>query len=155
MTETVNNEITNGKDLVYTESFWSGRRSLSYDGKELKRESNKKFVLETEKGNTEFQVSGNVFKGVNVSSSVFGSPVNVVRKLTPLEYILAILVFIPGVVFGAIGGAVGGVIACVNLYIMPKIETLWLKIVVAVEFCAVAGFAAFWLAYAVGMLFWQ
>lgn len=155
MTETVNNETTNGKELAYTESFWTGRRSLSYDGKELKRESNKKFVLEGEGGNTEFQVSGNIFKGVNVSAPVFSEPINVVRKLTTLEYILAILVFIPGVIFGAIGGAVGGLIACANLYIMPKVETLWLKIVIAVEFCIVAGFASFWLAYAFGMLFWS
>lgn len=154
MTETVNNEITNGKDLVYSESFWTGRRGLTYDGVELKRQSNKKFVSESESGNTEFTVSGNRFTGINITSHIFSAPVNVVRKLTVLEYILAVLVFIPGIVFGAIGGAVGGIIACINLYIMPKIETLWLKVVISLEFCAVAGFTAFWLAYAVGKLFW-
>ncbi|MDE5563269.1 MAG: hypothetical protein K2J01_07000 [Clostridiales bacterium] len=154
MTETINSESTKNIDLVYTESFWTGRRQLRYGEIELTRKSNKKFVGETDGGEVEFSVHGNRFKGIYVESATLQGPVCVVRKLTVLEYILAVLVLVPALIFGAVGGAVGGVIACVNLYVMPKIETLWLKITVALEFTAVSGFTAFWIAYAFGTLFW-
>lgn len=192
MKETVCNENTLNTPLVYSESFWTGARSLSYGDVPLQKTNNRTFSLlvasakvDVEQNTDEptvaetvepasgerqddpksaedkqaaqpvpFTVSGNRFSGVQVSSPLFAAPVQVVRKLTPLEYVLAILVFIPGLVFGAVGGAVGAVIACLHYALMIRVQKTWLKIVLCVEFVIVAAFTAFWLAFAVGMLFW-
>ena len=139
------------KPLVYEESFWTGKRKLTYCGKELKRVNNKKFVLEPQSEGeeaVEFDVNGNIFKGVTVSASVFSGAVIIRKPLTWVEYVLVILPIIPSVLFGAIGGAIGGLFAAASLYLLPKIKPIWLKIVVGIEICAMAGLTAFLVAYA-------
>lgn len=139
------------KPLVYEESFWTGKRKLTYCGKELKRGNNKKFILEPQSEGedvVEFDVNGNIFKGVTVSASVFSGAVIIRKPLTWVEYVLVILPIIPSVLFGAIGGAIGGLFAAASLYLLPKIKPIWLKIVVGIEICAVAGLTAFLVAYA-------
>lgn len=149
MKVTVNGENTRGKELKYEESFWTGKRKFFYDGKELSRRNNKLFVLESEEGAAELKVTGNRFTGVRADSALFAGTVNITRKLTALEYILAAIVFIPGILFGAIGGLIGGVLGYLNLEMMIRIKKLWLKIVVSLEMATVCGFAA----YGVAMLF--
>ena len=146
----------NGNLLVYEESFWTGRRKLTFGGKELKRLNNKKFVLEPQgegEEAVEFTINGNMFKGVTVSASVFAEPVTVRKPLSPLEYVLVILPIIPSVFFGAIGGAIGGLFAVASLYFLPKIKPIWLKITVGIEMCATAGLTAFLIAYAFALAF--
>lgn len=143
--------MIDGNPLVYEESFWTGRRKLTYCGKELKRVNNKNFVLEPQGEGDEavgFTVNGNMFKGVAISASVFAEPVKVTKPLTWVEYVLVTLPIIPSVFFGLIGGAIGGLFAAASLCFLPKIKPLWLKIVVGIETCAVAGLTAFLVAYA-------
>ncbi|MGN1103778.1 MAG: hypothetical protein ACI4QI_02780 [Candidatus Coproplasma sp.] len=145
-----------GNPLTYEESFWTGRRKLTYCGKELKRVNNKKFVLEPRSEGeeaVEFTVSGNIFKGVRVSASVFAEPVKVTKPLSWVDYVLVTIPIIPSVFFGLIGGAIGALFAAASLYLIPKIKPLWLKIVVGIETCAVAGLTAFLVAYAVALAF--
>ncbi|MGN1373246.1 MAG: hypothetical protein ACI4VK_04270 [Candidatus Coproplasma sp.] len=140
-----------GKPLTYEESFWTGKRRLTWCGKELKRVNNRQFVLEPQSEGeeaVEFAVNGNIFKGVTISSAAFSGAVTVRKPLTWVEYVLVILPIIPSVLFGAIGGAIGGLFAAASLYLLPKIKPVWLKIVVGIEMCAVAGLTAFLVAYA-------
>ncbi len=147
-------ESTANVELVYCENFFTGRRKLTYGGVELVRRSNKVFVLPAteERAKQIFSVAGNAFKGVSVSSALLPTAVMVRRKLTPLEYILAILPLIPSVFFGAVGGAVGGLFVAISLFLQVQIKSRVLKIIVGVELGAVGGLLAFLCAYGVALL---
>ncbi|MGN0813551.1 MAG: hypothetical protein ACI4MQ_08610 [Candidatus Coproplasma sp.] len=148
--------MIDGNPLTYEEGFWTGKRKLTFCGRELKRVNNKNFVLEPQdegEETVEFTVKGNLFTGVTVISSAFSQPITVRKPLSVVEYVLVILPIIPSVFFGAIGGAIGGLFAAALLYVLPKVKPLWLKIVVGLETCAVAGLTAFLVAYAVANAF--
>ncbi len=147
-------ESTVNVELVYRESFFTGRRTLTYGGVELVRKSNKEFVLPATEERAEqiFSVAGNAFKGVTVSSALLGAAVTVRRRLSPLEYILAILPIIPSVFFGLVGGAIGGLFVAVSLFLQTKISSLALRIIVGIEMVAVSGLLAFLCAYGVALL---
>lgn len=151
---TVCDEKTGGLTLDYEENIWTGRRTLTYNGEKLVRKNNKSFLLPAsqERGEAEFRVTGNAFAGVTVASEIFSGVVTVRRKLSALEYILAVLPLIPSVFFGAVGGAIGGLFMALSLCCMTRIETLWLKIVVGIELGAIGGLLAFWTAYGVALL---
>lgn len=143
MTVTIQDESTNGYPLVYNETFWTGKRTLCYNGTPLRRQSKKQFFLDGDDGTAEFGVEGNRFTGIRVVSPLFAQPLQITRKLAVWEYILAVLVFIPGILFGAIGGAIGGVLGYVNLELMLRIKRVWLRVVVAMEMtflCAIIAF---------------
>ena len=149
-------EMTVGKEkLVYEENFWTGRRKLSYGGKQLKRINNKKFVLESqngEGGELVFEVKGNMFKGISVQSTAFPEPVIIKGALSVLDYILVILPIVPSVFFGAIGGGIGGAFTAISLVFVPKIKPKWLKIIIGIEMCVISGLTAFLAAFGVGQL---
>lgn len=148
MTITIKDQRTGGKALEYTENFWTGRRSLKYDGKELRRDNNKKFVSDDD--NITFDIKGNKFTGISVSWPLFAEPAVLAEKQPIYIFILSVLVFVPGIVFGAIGGAVGGVLGYVNLLMMTQIKTPWLKVVISVEMIIISAAISFGFAWLVG-----
>lgn len=96
-----------GVNLLYTESFWSGKRTLVVDGKQTLKLGKKKFSAEDESGNrTEYDIIGSYFTGITVRSSA--GEETVLAKNKWYDWVMAIipLVGIPfGVIFcGAIGG---------------------------------------------------
>ncbi len=128
----VNNEKTKNKDFFYEENFWTGKRNLAYDNVPLTKI--KRNVFEYKEGDKveQFLIKGNQFIGVSVS--MFGVQVEVIRKLTWLEIVLSVLVFIPSILFGAVGGAIGGVCGFTNILLLRKIENIWLQIIISGEF---------------------
>lgn len=149
MTITVNNEITGGKALEYSESIWTGRRSIKYDGKALRRDNNKTFVLEGDEPVT-FSLKGNRYTGLTVTCPLLTGTLALTKKLPVYAFILSVLVLLPGILFGAIGGAIGGVLAYINLEMMTRISKTWLKVIISIEMMIISAGVSFGLAWLIG-----
>ena len=106
----VNDSRTQGLDFIYTESLWTGRRAIFFNGQRAEKKSRNQFVLHLKNGDLDFQIKGNYYTGIKVYSSAFTEPVEVRRKFSPLEYVFLVLAFLLGIAGGFLGGWVGGVI---------------------------------------------
>ena len=164
----VNDKRTQGLDLVYTENIWTGRRTITYNGKQAEKKSRNLFVLHLKNGDIEFRIKGNNFSGLTVQSSVLSEPVVLRRKLSPLEYVFVILAIVLGVVGGILGGVAGGVIGGVLqgcaygaigglffalVYIaIICIKRKWLRYLVCTELVIVSAGLAFFAGYGFALL---
>ena len=70
----VNNELTQNKPLIYEESFWIGKKSLTYDGVVLTKTKNNIYEYKTEDETHEFVVKGSYYFGVSIT--MFGKEVH-------------------------------------------------------------------------------
>ena len=140
----VNNEQTKNKELYYEEGFWTGKRTITYNGILLKKIKMNLYEYDDGEKIEQFQIKGNQLFGVSIS--MFGNNVEVSRKLTWYEIVMAVLVFIPCILFGAIGGAIGGALGFTNLTIIRQVEKVYLKIIISAQFL-IAGFL---LSYLIG-----
>jgi len=141
----LNNEKTKNKDLYFEEGFWTGKRKIVYDGITLTKI--KRSIYEYENGDVkeQFVIKGNQLLGVNIQ--MFGEDVELTRKLTWYEIVLSVLVIAPCVLFGAIGGAIGGALGFTNATLIRKIDKLWLKILISIEFAVVGLLLSYLIAY--------
>ena len=57
---------TNLGTILYEENFWTGKRRISLNGKELVRVNKKTFVIENGGDKAEITVDGNMFKDCEV-----------------------------------------------------------------------------------------
>lgn len=128
---TINNEQTNNKELYYEETFWTGKRTIIYDGVELKKIKFNIYEYNDGEKVEQFKIVGNQVFGVTIQ--MFGQKVEVSRKLVWYEYAMAIMVFVPCVFFGAIGGAFGGGLGFTNLTMIRNVDKWWLKLIISVE----------------------
>lgn len=142
----INNEQTKFKDLVYAENIWTGGRTITYDGVPLSK--HKRGVYELKQGEqTELvTVKGNQLIGVTVT--LFGQPIELSRQAFWYEWVLAVMAFIPALIFavlnkdGNIGlcilaagicGGIGGGLFFANFYLLKRVDKLYLKIILAGE----------------------
>lgn len=96
-----------GVNLLYTETMWTGKRSLIVDGVPTIKIGKKKFMSQDESGNrTEYEIIGSYFSGITVCSST--GEKTVLAKNAWYDWVMAFLPII-GVPFGIIFcGAIGG-----------------------------------------------
>lgn len=126
--------------IIYEESFWLGRKSLTVNGSPLRKISKKQFELTD--GST-VSICGNYYSGLSL---LIGSKnITIMPKLKWYELVLCIMPFILNLVWGnvvalceivpiiggAIGGAICGALSFVSLYLIRTVKPTWLKIIVA------------------------
>ncbi len=157
MLSKINNEQTKFKDLVYAESFWTGRRTITYDGVPLTKRKRGVYALTPDESSELLTVKGNQLIGVTVT--LFGQQIEVLRKVVWYEWVLAILVFIPAIVFcglshdgGNIGlcvlaagicGGIGGGLYFVNFYLLRRQDKIYLKIILTAELLTVCALSCY------------
>lgn len=144
MRVTINNEQTNNKELIYEEGFWTGKRTIVYDGETLTKVKRNIYI---NKAKDEFVIKGNQLVGVTIT--MLGKQVEVLRKLTWFEIALSVLVFVPCVLFGAIGGAFGGGLGFTNVMLLRRIDKLYLKIIISLLMTGLAVLLSYIFAYLV------
>ena len=165
---TVNDSRTQGLDLVFTESLWTGRRTLTYNGNAAEKKSRKQFILHLSNGDIEFNIKGNIFSGITVLAPVLKEPVAVHKKLSPLAYVFSVLAVVLSIVCGILGGVVGGVIGGVLqggvygiigglffalvLLAVTGIKRKWLRYLVCAELVIVSAGLAFFIGYGMALL---
>ena len=168
MTVVVNDERTQGKELVYTESLWTGRRTIAYDGRQAEKKSRNRYLLRGEDGETEILVKSGLFSGTTLLCSLFSGAVEVRRRFTVLESVFAVLSIVLGIVCGMLGGWVGGVIggALQGLtygalggvffglvaFAIFSIKRKWLRYLVCIELLLVCAGLAFFTGYGLALL---
>lgn len=132
---TINNEQTNNKVLEFEESFWTGKRSIIYDGVTLTKIKRNLYEYKQDDVVEQFQIKGNQMIGIIIN--MFGQEVEILRKLTWYEIVMAVLVLAPCVLFGAIGGAIGGALGFTNLVIIRQVDKIYLKVIISIQFMIV------------------
>ena len=143
----LNNEQTKNKELYYEEGFWTGKRTIKYNGTSLTKI--KRNLYEYKDGETTeiFEIKGNQLIGVTIK--MFGNVVEVARKLAWYEIVMSLMVFIPCILFGAIGGAFGGAFGFTNVIIIRNIDKWWLKLIVSIQFAIISLLLSYIFAYLV------
>jgi len=157
MTTVVNHEFYG--QIVYSESFWTGKKQIVVGGVLAVKDGKKSFSLPTPEGNIPITVSGNAMTSVKLTIG----PTTVMVTPTPkwYEYILMVLPFvlvmvwsssvalvsIVPVVGGAIGGVISGAFAMISLSVMRSMKTPLHKVLIGLAMtvcafiaCAILGF---------------
>ena len=129
---TINNEQTKNKELYYEENFWTGKKTIKYNGVILTKIKRNLYEYKDGDISEQFEVKGNQLVGITIN--LFGETIEVARKLTWYEIVMSILVFVPCILFGAIGGAIGGAFGFTNLTIIRNVDKWWLKLIISIQF---------------------
>lgn len=141
----LNNEQTKNKELYYEEGFWTGKRTIKYNGISLTKIKRNLYKYQDGENTEQFEVKGNQLIGISIK--MFGNIVEVTRKLTWYEIVMSLIVFIPCILFGAIGGAFGGGLGFTNLTIIRNVDKWWLKLIISLQFAIVALLMSYIFAY--------
>lgn len=144
-------------EIVYTESFWTGKKSLTVNGVEAQPVSKKEFSIDSKKA----FLKGNYLSGVTLWIDV--EEIELFPKAKWYEFVLALLPLIflltwgnsptlcaifP-VVGGAIGGALGGLFAIVSISVMKKAQSPVYKVGIGLGICVATVLIAYLLALAI------
>ncbi len=144
-------------EIVYNESFWTGKKALTINGVDAKPISKKEYMVNEKRA---------ILKGSFLTGSTLlidGETVQLSPKAKWYEIILAIipplflmtwgnnasLCSIFPVVGGAIGGALGGVGAVISLFLMKTQKNPIVKTVVGIIVAVATILIAFVLALAI------
>lgn len=155
MKETVQHSIYG--EIVYNESFWTGKKALTINGVDAKPISKKEYMVNEKRA---------ILKGSFLTGSTLlieGETIQLSPKAKWYEIILAIIPFfflltwgnsaslcsIFPVVGGAIGGALGGVGAVISLFLMKTQKNPIVKTVVGIIVAVATILIAFVLALAI------
>ena len=129
-------------NILYEESFWTGRKRITINGKVMKATSKTTFELQNEEEEIKALIIGNLLKGMTLK--VDEEKFEVYAKSSWYEYVLAfmgvVLVIVWGnsvelcsivpVIGGAIGGGISGLLAVLSLMTMKKVNNPLLKVLI-------------------------
>ena len=136
-------------DVIYEESYWTGKKTISINGKIFRKASKTTYVHTDGEKEYYITVNGSFLSGVSIT---FGNGFTVIVTEKPAwyEWILSgagfLFVLIWGnvpasvdifpVIGGAIGGAIAAAIGCFSLIMMKDRKEVWQKLLIGI-----AGFA--------------
>ena len=141
-------------EIVYNESFWVGKKTLTINGVDAQPISKKEFMIDGKK----IVIKGSYLTGISLyidNETVEVSPkpkwYEVVLALLPIIFLLtwgnstALCAIFP-VVGGAIGGALGALGSIASLSFMKKTNSPLVKVLIGIGAFAATLFIAFALA---------
>ncbi len=127
-------------EIVYSESFWTGKKTLTVNGVDAQPISKKEFLINGEKA----VIKGNFYTGIDLcigNETVALSPkpkwYEIVLAILPVLFLLtwgnsATLCAIFPVVGGAIGGVIGALFSLTSLLLMKSSKAPMIKILIGV-----------------------
>lgn len=138
--------------ITYKESFWTGKRELSFGEVQLAREKRNVFAYECDGQKTVVTVKGNALWGAYLL--IGDEKIKLSSAPTWYEILCSIAIILPFLVWGnskelcsvvpivggAIGGGIGGAMAVVNCAVMKSIKDVRLKL--AAWVCVLAATVA-------------
>jgi len=157
MKVTINNEQTNNKVLEFEESFWTGKRTIIYDGVVLTKIKRNIYEYRKDDIVEQFVVKGNQLIGVTIN--MFGQTVEILRKLLWYEIVLSLSIFVSCLIFGIVAknviasafvGGIGGGLAFTNAIIIRQIDKWYLKVIISIQILTISLLLSYIVA---GMLF--
>ena len=152
-------EITNHEKygrIVYTESFWLGKKTISVNGKLGQKIAKNAYLIDGKAAT----IKGSYLYGSDLF--IEGEKVEIVKRPKWYELLLALIPFIFIVIWGSVpslveifpvvGGALGGLIGALggiySVMLTKKMNTLFTKVLIGIGF-AIATIAT---AFIVGIL---
>lgn len=124
--------LNDGRKLVYNESAWTGKRTITIDGVAI-NSINKKLFND---GVNNYKIEGNQFSGISIVTN--NETLVVLDKLNAFEIFLACIPFIMCFIGGALGGLLGALAAIVNLSAIRACKNIFTSIVVSITSTLVA-----------------
>ena len=149
-------------EITYEESFWTGKKTLYFNGQELTKTARN--VFQTSEGET-VTLTGNFFSGLK--ANIGTESVQLTAACKWYEYVLSalplVLILIWGnsvalcnifpVVGGAIGGLIGGVFLALNMLICRKINNVILKVLICIATTGICFIICYGIALAILSIF--
>lgn len=138
-------------EIIYNESFWTGKKELTVNGVCAQRISKKEYAINEKK----IILKGNYLTGIslsvedeNIQLSSQPKWYELVLALLPFLFLIiwgnnATLCAIFPVIGGALGGAFGGIATIVSMFFMKKQKSLPIKLVVGIAVLIATIFIAF------------
>lgn len=128
-------------EIVFSESFWTGRKEISINGTQLKKIDKKTFEMAD---GQKAILNGNFLAGAKLligNDSIQIMPTvkwyDIVLSCLPFLLIMiwgnvvALCQIVP-VVGGAIGGGISGLTSFTNYALLRKVKPIWLKVVISI-----------------------
>ena len=149
----INDERTGNAPLVYNESFWTGKREITYNGTFCSKISKSEFAYSNEDG--EFKtiyVKGNQFAGLKLR--INDNEIVLVETTKWYIWVLAALTTILEMILifgGLIGGAISGVLFCLKLLLSKKGKNPFLQILIVLGISVVYSITMLVIAFALGL----
>lgn len=131
-------------EIIYEESFWTGKKEISINGKKLKKLDKTLFEYTDSEGKTtRVYLMGNFVSGTKITLD--SQNIQVTEPSKWYEYVLAILIFVVVLIWGnspalcsiipivggAIGGGISGVMGFGSLILMKSTSNVLYKILIA------------------------
>ncbi len=126
-------------ELVYEESFWTGKKTITQNGIAATKVDKKTFALAS---GEQMSLVGNIMtgvKGVINGEEIVFSPKSawyeIVLAILPIVFIIvwgnipAAVVIFP-IVGGALGGLIGGIMGVTSIIVMKKTEKTGVKVLI-------------------------
>ena len=153
MKSTVQNETWG--EIVYSESFWTGKKEIFINGTQLKKINKNTFSYENGETQETVMLHGSFLKGTTVG--IGGELISMTPPATWYEWMLSILPFtiimiwgnVPAlcaiipVVGGAIGGAISGALGALSMILMKSLKNAWQKVLVGLAMIAATFLVCF------------
>ncbi len=145
-------------EIVYEESYWTGKRKVNVGGTEFKKINKKIFVGEINGERIGVAISGNYISGVFID--INGEKFRVTESAKWYDYLIAFIWLIPyfvwanspvlcailPIVGGGLGGAVAGVFLATGLLLIKSNKNIAAKIGISFAFFAATILVNFLLA---------
>lgn len=156
MKQTIINEVLG--EIVYEESPWTGKKSLSVNGKPLDKIDKNTFRLDT----GEYAViKGSYLMGAKLT--IGNETIRLSESVKWYEIAIAVLTFMISLVWGnsptlvqifpMVGGAIGGALSCAgglfSLVCMKKVKNPLVKILIGLGFFVLTVFVLYLVAVAI------
>ena len=144
-------------EIVYNESFWTGKRSLKINGVEAIHLDGKNYVI----NDTTARLKGNYISGVKLAIGV--DEIEIVPSPKWYEILCAVFLLafvtvwgnsvalcsIVPLAGGAIGGAIAGVCAVLSIFLMKMTKNVGFKLLIWLGMFALAVLSCFFVALAI------
>lgn len=149
-------------EIIYTESIFTGRKKITINGKEYKKQSKNVYVDES---GEQVLLNGNFYQGMSLT--VGGNTYQITEKLKWYDYLAFILPILFNIIWGnsvtlckiipIIGGAIGafvcGLFGAWGLVLMKKCAKAWQKAIVFIGAFALSVLICYLLALVVLAIF--
>lgn len=148
-------------EIVYDESFWSGKKRISVDGKTLTKSKRNIYVYQDPNTSLTVVLKGSVLFGLTMTIN-HGAEITIASPPKWYEIVIAVCILCIGIVLGnspfaavfplvggALGGAISGVMAVLALMVVKPIPKVPVKLLVGIGLLALT----FFICHIVGLLF--
>ena len=128
--------------IVYNESFWTGKKEVSINGKKLSMQKKNTFLWNCDGQSKIVTVKGSFVTGTKLILD--GEEAQLTASPKWYEIICSVMIFafimvwgnsialckIVPIVGGAIGGGISGAMAFLNLTLMKSQKNIWMKLII-------------------------